>query len=178
MNPASRGRVISLGAFAVGAALFAATLYYVDFHLVAHMGRRLAGAMLLSLIASGTWHLARTWAWSWCFPRPAPVPFLRLARVRLAAEAFSYLTLRGIAGEPLKVVLLGDEIDPRVATAAVALERIGYMIGTTLIVGLGSVIAIATLPLTHTWFRIFRGFAIAAGVLAVLTGVVLAGRGT
>ncbi|HYT68824.1 MAG TPA: lysylphosphatidylglycerol synthase domain-containing protein [Vicinamibacterales bacterium] len=178
MNPATRSRLISLGAFAVGALLFIATLYYVDFHLVAHMGRRLALALLLSLFASGTWHLARTWAWSWCFPRGAKVSFLRLARVRLAAEAFSYLTLRGIAGEPLKVVLLEQEIDPRVATAAVALERIGYMVGTTLIVGLGSLIAIATLPLTHTWFRIFRGFAIAAGVLAVFTGIVLAGHGT
>jgi len=51
--------------------------------------------------------------------------------VRLAAEAFSYLTLRGIAGEPLKVVLLGDAIDARQATAAVALERIAYLIVTT-----------------------------------------------
>ena len=102
------------------AILFAATLYYVDFHLIAHMGRRLAVALLLSLVASGVWHLARTWAWAWCFPKHAQISFLRLARVRLAAEAFSYLTLRGIAGEPLKVVLLQHEIDPRVATAAVA----------------------------------------------------------
>jgi len=178
MNPAARSRLISLGAFAVGALLFAATLYYVDFHLIAHMGRRLAVALLMSLIASGAWHLARTWAWAWCFPRDARIPFLRLARVRLAAEAFSYLTLRGIAGEPLKVVLLEQDIDPRVATAAVALERIGYMVGTTLIVGVGSLIAIATLPLTHTWFRVFRGFAIAAGASAVLAGLVIGGRGT
>ena len=178
MTPSTRSRLISLGAFAVGAILFAATLYYIDFHLVAHMGRRLAIALAFSLLFSGTWHLARTWAWSWCFPRTVRIPFLRLARVRLAAEAFSYLTLRGIAGEPLKVVLLQQEIDPRVATAAVALERIGYMVGTTLIVGLGSIIAIATLPLTHTWFRVFRAFAIAAGVLSILTGLVLAGRGT
>ena len=178
MNPSTRSRLITLGAFAVGAILFAATLYYVDFHLVAHMGRRLAIALALSLIASGTWHLARTWAWAWCFPSTVRIPFLRLARVRLAAEAFSYLTLRGIAGEPLKVVLLQHEIDPRVATAAVALERIGYMVGTTLIVGIGSIVAIAALPLTHTWFRVFRAFAIAAGVVSVLTGIVLAGRGT
>ena len=35
------------------------------------------------------------------------------------------------------------------------------MVGTTLIVGVGSLVAIATLPLTHTWFRVFRAFAIA-----------------
>src|SRR3982750_908256 len=145
MNPATRSRVISLGAFAVGAILFAATLYYVDFHLVAHMGRRLAIALLLSLIASGTWHLALTWAWAWCFPPDTRVSFRRPARVRLAAEAFSYLALRGIAGEPLKVVLLQQEIDAREATAAVALERTAHLIGTTWIVGLGSGVAVVGL---------------------------------
>ena len=93
--------------------------------------------------------------------------FSRLARVRLAAEAFSYLTLRGIAGEPLKVVLLADSVDAREATAAVALERLAYMVGTTIIVGIGSMLAIAGLPLTRLWFRVFRAFAIAAGVIAV-----------
>ena len=178
MRSAARSRLISLGAFAIGAVLFAATLYYIDFHLIASMGARLGIAFALSVVASGVWHLARTWAWAWCFPRPRAVSFFRLTRVRLAAEAFSYLTLRGIAGEPLKVVLLARDVDPRVATAAVALERIGYMVGTTLIVGIGSVIAIAVLPLSNTWFRIFRGFAIAAGVMSVLTAIVLAGRGT
>jgi phosphatidylglycerophosphate synthase len=178
MNSAARSRVISAGAFTVGAVIFAATLYYIDFHLIASMGRRLALAVALSLVASGVWHLARTWAWSWCFPGNVRIPFLRLARVRLAAEAFSYLTLRGIAGEPLKVVLLSHEVDPRIATAAVALERIGYMVGTTIIIGVGSLVAIATLPLTHTWFRVFRAFAIAAGIVTFLTALVLRGRGT
>jgi phosphatidylglycerophosphate synthase len=178
MNDTTRQRLISWGAFALGALLFAGTLYYVDFHFLVSAGRRLGLALLFSIFVSGLWHLARTWAWAWCFPQPRTISFLRLGRIRLAAEAFSYLTLRGIAGEPLKVVLLGEEIDARVATAAVALERIAYMVGTTLIVGVGSVMAIATIPLTHTWFRVFRGFALAAGIVTVLTAVVLSGRGT
>ena len=173
-----RRRLVSLGALAVGAVLFIATLYFIDFQLLINTGRRLGIALALSILISGLWHLARTWAWAWCFPQPRSVSFLRLARVRLAAEAFSYLTLRGIAGEPLKVVLLADDIDPRIATAAVALERIAYLIGTTVIVGVGSILAIAMLPLTHTWFRVFRAFAIAAGVVSTLTVMVLAGRGT
>ena len=124
------------------------------------------------------WHLARTWAWAWCFPQPRSVSFARLARVRLSAEAFSYLTLRGIAGEPLKIVLLGDAVDAREATAAVALERIAYIIGTTIIVGIGSILALAGLPLTHAWFRVFRAFAIGSGVVALLTFLVIRGRGT
>jgi phosphatidylglycerophosphate synthase len=116
--------------------------------------------------------LTRKWG------NPGPVSFARLARVRLAAEAFSYLTLRGIAGEPLKVVLLADTVDARQATAAVALERIAYVIVTTWIVGAGSLLAIIGLPLSHTWFRVFRAFAMASGVVALFTALVIAGRGT
>ena len=109
----------------------------------------------------------------WCFPAAAHGPLRRLARVRLAAEAFSYLTLRGIAGEPLKVVLLGDMVEPADATAAVALERLAYLVGTTMIVGIGSVLAMAMLPLTAVWFRVFRAFAIVGRrVTGVLTAIV------
>jgi phosphatidylglycerophosphate synthase len=171
-------KYVRWGALAIGVVLFFAALYYINFDLAAETIRRLGVALPLALLFSGLWHLARTWAWAWCFPKPRPVSFLRLARVRLAAEAFSYLTLRGIAGEPLKVVLLADRVNPREATAAVALERLAYLVGTTLIVGLGSLAAIAGLPLTHGWFRVFRAFAIMAAAIAVLTGLVISGRGT
>jgi phosphatidylglycerophosphate synthase len=202
-NPRPRGpraeRVIRLGALAIGVFLFAIALYYINFRTAIGTIGDLGVALPLALAFSGVWHLVRTWAWAWCFPateqhgprdnteqhgttrkfwNPGPVSFARLARVRLAAEAFSYLTLRGIAGEPLKVVLLGDMIDARQATAAVALERIAYVIVTTWIVGVGSLLAIIGLPLSHTWFRVFRGFAIASGVVAVFTALVIAGRGT
>jgi phosphatidylglycerophosphate synthase len=171
-------RLITWGALAIGIVLFLAALYYINVDLAVGTIRRLGLALPLALLFSGLWHLVRTWAWSWCFPRPLTVSFLRLARVRLAAEAFSYLTLRGIAGEPLKVVLLADRVPAREATAAVALERIAYLVGTTFIVGIGSVAALVGLPLSHLWFRVFRAFAIMAGVLAVLTALVLSGRGT
>ena len=157
-----RRRLISVGALALGAILFISTLYFIDFQLLIAAGRRLGAALVLSILISGLWHLARTWAWSWCFPQPRSVSFLRLARVRLAAEAFSYLTLRGIAGEPLKVVLFADDIDPRIATAAVArAHRLR-----------------SARPSSSAWVdpgdrdaadadmvRVFRAFAIAAGVV-------------
>ncbi|MEO5897106.1 MAG: lysylphosphatidylglycerol synthase domain-containing protein [Vicinamibacterales bacterium] len=178
MTPASRANVIRWGALAVGIILFAAALYYINISLAVGTIRRLGVALPLALLFSGLWHLARTWAWAECFPKPRTVPFLRLARVRLAAEAFSYLTLRGIAGEPLKVVLLSDRIDARNATAAVALERMAYMIVTTLIVGIGSIAALLFLPLTRLWFRVFRAFAIIAAIVTLVTGLVITGRGS
>ena len=174
----SRANVIRWGALAVGIVLFAAALYYINLSLAFGTIRRLGVALPLALLFSGLWHLTRTLAWSWCFPQPRRVSFLRLTRVRLAAEAFSYLTLRGIAGEPLKVVLLNDRVDPREATAAVALERIAYMIGTTIIAGVGSLIAILFLPLSRLWFRVFRAFAIGAALVTLLAALVISGRGT
>jgi phosphatidylglycerophosphate synthase len=173
----ARANAVRGGALAVGVALFAAALYYINLTLDIGTIERLGIALPFALAASGLWHLARTWAWAWCFPQPRRVGFLHLARVRLAAEAFSYLTLRGIAGEPLKVVLLNDRVDTREATAAVALERLAYMVGTTLIVGIGSVVALL-LPLTGAWFRVFRAFAIGSGVIALFTALVIIGRGT
>lgn len=171
-------RLVRWGALAAGVVLFCGALYYIDVDLAIGTVRHLGVALPLALFVSGLWHLVRTWAWAWCFPQPRRVGFLRLARVRLAAEAFSYLTLRGVAGEPLKVLLLADRVDAREATAAVALERIAYMVGTMLIVGVGSLAAIAGLPLTRTWFRVFRAFAIVSIVIGVLTAIVVSGRGT
>jgi hypothetical protein len=171
-------RLITWGALAIGIVLFVVAFYFINVDLAVGTIRRLGPALPLVLLFSGVWHLARTWAWWWCFPRPRTVSFLRLAHVRLAAEAFSYLTLRGIAGEPLKVVLLRDRVPARDATAAVALERIAYLVGTTFIVGIGSMAALVGLPLSHLWFRVFRAFTIVAGIVAVLTALVLSRRGT
>lgn len=171
-------RAVRYGALAIGIVLFAAALYYVNISMAAGTIRKLGVALPLAIVASGLWHVARTWAWAWCFPQPRSVTFRRLFRVRLAAEAFSYLTLRGIAGEPLKVVLLNDRVGARDATTAVALERLAYMVGTTIIVGIGSVVAILFLPLTRAWLRVFGVFALTTGIVTALTAVVIMGRGT
>ena len=178
MSPGGKADAIRWSALTVGILLFIAALYYINVETAIETSQRLGLALPLALVFSGLWHLARTWAWAWCFPHPRQVGFLRLARVRLAAEAFSYLTLRGIAGEPLKVVLLNDRVDPRQATAAVALERIAYLVGTTFIVGIGSLMALMVLPLSRLWFRVFRAFAIGSAVIVVLTGLIVSGRGT
>ena len=146
-----RANVIRWGALAVGVILFAAALYYINLSLAVGTIRRLGVALPLALLFSGLWHLSRTLAWSWCFPQPRRVSFPS-HESGWRRRPSSYLTLRGIAGEPLKVVLLNDRVDPREATAAVALERLAYMIGTTVIAGAGSLIAILVLPLSRLWF--------------------------
>jgi 1L-myo-inositol 1-phosphate cytidylyltransferase / CDP-L-myo-inositol myo-inositolphosphotransferase len=174
----TRGLMLRWGALVLGVALLSATLWYLDFPAAADAVGRLGFALPAALVFSGLWHLARTIAWAACFPPGRGVGFAHLARVRLAAEAFSYLTLRGIAGEPLKVLLLAGRVSAREATAAVALERIAYLVGSMVIVGAASLVAMATLPLSHGWFRVFRAFALGTGVITALAAVVVTGRGT
>jgi len=178
MTPQARHSAIRLGTLALGVVLFAGALYYIDIRTTLETARRLGVALPLALLLGGLWHLVRTWAWAACFPQPRQVGFMRLARVRLSAEAFSYLTLRGIAGEPLKVLLLSGSVDARQATAAVALERIAYLVGTAIIVGVGAACALIGLPLTPLWFGVFRAFAIGSAMLTVFTIAVVVGRGT
>ncbi len=165
------------GALLLGVALLAATLWYIDLPAAADAVTRLGYALPAALAFSGLWHLARTTAWAACFPPGRRIGFAHLARVRLSAEAFSYLTLRGIAGEPLKVLLLADRVSAREATAAVALERVAYIVGSMVIVGAASVLAIAILPLSPAWFRVFREFALGSTVLTALAAMVVTGRG-
>ena len=172
-----RPQFVSWLALGLGAALFAGTLWYVDYETLRATVARLGLALPLVLVISGIWHLARTWAWAACFARPLPVSFAHLARVRLAAEAFSYVTVRGVAGEPLKVMMLAGRIDPPRAAAAVALERMSYVIVTSAIVGLCAMAATVGLPLAPVWFRIFRAFAIVASVIVGSALLVVRGRG-
>src|SRR3954463_7635277 len=178
MHVASRRRLVARVTLAIGVVLFLIALRFTDWHLILASGRRLVAASAVAIALSGVWHLARTIAWAWCFERPRRLSFARLFRVRIAAEAVSYVTLSGIAGEPLKVVLLADTVDSREATAAVALARIAYIVGTTLIVGLGSLVALLVLPLSPLWTRVFIGFTAGAVAVGAFTGWVLSGHRT
>ena len=166
------------GSLGLGVVLFIGALYYMSVSSAVAIIGRLGVALPIAILFGGLWHLARTWAWAQCFSHQRQVSFLRLARIRLYAEAFSYLTVRGIAGEPLKVVLLADAIDPREVTAALALERIGYLVGTTVIVGAASVLVITMMPLTSGWLRVFSAFAIVSATIAALSVTVVTGRGS
>jgi Lysylphosphatidylglycerol synthase TM region len=159
----------------VGVVLLAFTVAHVDFNgdLIATLRIVLPAALL----PSAGWHVVRTIAWRQCFPREAQPSFARVFRVRLAAEAFSFVTIRGVAGEPLKVALLEGEVAPAVSAAAVALERIAYVLMTTVIVGLAAVAAIIALPMSRTWMNVFASVAVAAVSIVALSAVLVV-RGT
>jgi uncharacterized protein (TIRG00374 family) len=167
--------LLSTLALLLGIALLALTLLYTDVRSMSALSWQLGAALPLALLPGAVWHGLRTAAWRCCFPAGQPVSFARLFRVRLAAEAFSFVTIRGVAGEPLKVALL-HEVPAAASAAAVALERVAYLVVTLAIVGAAAGVALATLPLSHEWMRVFRVLAIAAACLTLALAVLLLRR--
>jgi uncharacterized membrane protein YbhN (UPF0104 family) len=119
----------------------------------------------------------RTLGWLICFPPAVRPTFWRLFRVRLAADAVSYFTIRGVASEPLRVVLLLDRVPAEASTASTILERTAMGVTSVILVGLTSVIAMSSDAVPEGWQNVFRWIAIVAVVVVALTAIFLTRRG-
>lgn len=155
-------QLVSLGAVGIGVVLFAVTLLYLDLDRELENVRRLGLAFPAILVPSTCWQLLRTWGWSVAFPDDSRPAFTRLFRVRLAADAISFLTVRGLTGDPLKVVLLYDRAPPAVTAAAVALERMAFAVIAILVAGLVSYVAVRQLAMPAAWDTLFSVLALVA----------------
>jgi uncharacterized protein (TIRG00374 family) len=162
---ASIPQLVSLVAVAIGALLFLVSLRYINLVDTIDDVRRLGLAFPLVLVPGCAWHLLRTWGWQVAFPDNARPSFSRLFRVRLTADAISFFTVRGITGDPLKVVLLYDRTPPAVVAAAIALERTAFAVMAIALSGLISYFAVQRLQMPGGWDAVFTLLSIGAVVL-------------
>jgi len=167
----SAPQLVSVAAVVIGLTLFIVTLFYIDLGETIASASRLGLAFPVILLPGTCWHLLRTWGWSIAFPDAARPPFTRLFRVRLAADAIGFFTVRGIANEPLKVLLLYDRVKPEVTTAAVALERLAFAVVGTAIAALISAFAVTRLSMPAAWEGMFTLLVVGAVVLLTLAGL-------
>ena len=165
-------QAVSVAAVAIGAALFVYTLSYIDLQDTIDRASRLGLALPGILVPSAAWHILRTWGWSIAFPDDARPTYWRLFRVRLASDAVGYFTVRGLAGEPLKVLLLLDRVKPEITTAAIALERLAFAVVATILAGGISLTAVTRLSLPGAFDSAFWILSVAGGVVLVLVGIV------
>lgn len=165
-------QLVSVAAVAIGVVLFGLTLYYIDLEETVASVRRLGLALPLILLPGACWHVLRTWGWAVAFPEESRPPFTRLFRVRLAADAIGFFTVRGIAGEPLKVLLLYDRIAPEITTAAVALERLAFAVIGIVIAALISLAAVTRLSMPGAWDTVFTMLMIGAVIVLALAALV------
>lgn len=161
-----------MAAAVIGIVLFTFTLYYIDIEETVASASRLGLALPVILLPGACWHVLRTWGWAIAFPDEARPSYTRLFRVRLAADAIGFFTVRGIAGEPLKVVLLYDRVAPEVTTAAVALERLAFAVIGILIAALISVAAVTRLSLPDAWDTVFTLLILGAVIVLALFGII------
>jgi uncharacterized protein (TIRG00374 family) len=165
-------QLVSIAAIAVGLLLFVLTLFYIDLEETLESAGRLGLALPVILLPGACWQLLRTWGWAVAFPDADRPAFTRLFRVRLAADAISFFTVRGVFGEPLKVVLLYDRVAPEITTAAVALERVAFAILGTFIAALISVAAVTRLSMPGAWDTLFTVVVIGALIALVLVAFI------
>jgi FKBP-type peptidyl-prolyl cis-trans isomerase FkpA len=171
-------RLLRWAPLVVGIALFAAAVARFDLHALARMSASLGVALPVVILINGVSQLLRTLTWRFCFPPGVARPFRRLLRIRLAAEAFSYVTVSGVAGEPLKVVLLKDEAPAPAVTASVILERLSFSIVTLALVGVWAAVTLMTMPLAPYWRDMFFWFAFVAALFILLIVAAVRGEGT
>lgn len=148
-------QLVSALALIVGVALFALTIIRTGYDETLASASRLGLAFPGLLLPGACWHLLRTWGWSVAFPDDARPGFARLFRVRLAADAISFFTIRGLTGEPLKVMLLYDQVEAPIAAAAIALERLAFAIMSLVLAGIISTVAVRLLAMPGAWDAIF-----------------------
>jgi uncharacterized membrane protein YbhN (UPF0104 family) len=168
---------ISRAAMLVGVALFGVTLLFIDREETLRESRRLGLLLPLVLAPSAVWHALRTLGWYICFPREVRPSFWRLFRVRLAADAVSYFTIRGLASEPLRVVLLLDRVPATASTASTILERTAMGIMSVVLVAITALVAMTSDIVPRDWQQIFRGIGSVALAIVLLTLIFLTRRG-
>ena len=165
----STPQVVSLVAVTIGAVLFVVTLRQLNLAATFEDVRRLGLSFPLILIPGVIWHFLRTWGWWIAFPDETRPSFAHLFRVRLAADAISFFTIRGFTGEPLKVVLLYDRVPPPVTAAAIAVERTAFAVMAIALSGLISYVAVRRLAMPGGWDAVFTLLSVGAVLsLAVL----------
>jgi hypothetical protein len=158
-------QLISIVAIIAGLVLFAVTMLGIDLAETVDEVRRLGVLLPLVLLPSLGWHLLRAAGWYVSFPAEARPSYWRVFRVRLAADGVGYFTIRGVASEPLRVVLLMGHVSPVVSAAASVLERTAMGIMSVVGVGLVAAIVVASDLVAGPWVDVFRGLAITAVVV-------------
>jgi hypothetical protein len=162
-------QIISLIAIIAGLVLFVYTMLGIDRDETLLEARSLGLALPLVLLPSIGWHALRAAGWYVCFPLEERPTYWRVFRVRLAADGVGYFTIRGVASEPLRVVLLMGHVSPVVSAAASVLERTAMGIMSVLGVGIFAAFAVSSDMLGPAWQGLFRGIAITAGVVLAVT---------
>lgn len=162
-------QLISLVAIVAGVALFVVTMMGLDRAETMREVRALGVLLPMVMLPGVAWHLMRAAGWWICFPAEDRPGYWEIFRVRLAADGVGYFTIRGVASEPLRVVLLMGRVSPVVSTAASVLERTAMGIMSLIGVGIFAGFAVSSDMLPPAWQNVFQGIALTAGLVLLFS---------
>jgi glycosyltransferase 2 family protein len=133
-------------------------------------GVRVVGwGFLIILGLAGVRFLIRACTWRLCMPQHRRLSLPQSFSAFLAGDAIGNLTPLGmVASEPTKVFLTRHRLATREAVASLATDNLLYTASIAVMVGLGVVVALMTVPLSVAW----RDGAIAALVVAALGSLI------
>jgi hypothetical protein len=133
-------------------------------------GIRQVGWGLIPILGlAGARFFVRACAWRLCMPAHGRLSIAQAFSAFVAGDAIGNLTPLGmVASEPTKVFLTRHRLATREAVASLATDNLLYAASIAAMVGLGVVVALATVPLSLAW----RDGAIAA-LIAGLIGAAI-----
>ena len=136
-------------------------------------GVQRVGWGLLAILALAGLRLAlRAGAWRQCMPPGAGLSYGRAFSAFLAGDTAGTITPFGIlASEPTKVFLTRHDLATRDSIASLAIENLLYTASVAVMVGIGLVVLLATVPLTAGW-----RWLLAAALAALAAGCAVAWR--
>jgi hypothetical protein len=122
-------------------------------------GIQRVGWGLLAILALAGLRLAlRAGAWRQCMPPAAGLTYGRAFSAFLAGDTAGTITPFGIlASEPTKIFLTRHHLATRDSIASLAIENLLYTASVAVMVGIGLVVLLATVPLNAGWRWLLAG---------------------
>ena len=134
--------------------------------------QRVGWGLAVLLALSGIRFILRAEAWRLCMPDDVRLPRRRAFLAFLAGDAVGNVTPLGLlASEPTKVFLTRHHLATRDAAASLAAENVVYAMSVAVMVSIGMVVVLATVPLPLTW-----RWALVAGLGGVAAAVIVGRR--
>lgn len=166
----ARQRVLAVVAALGGVVLFAYAVRRAGVDEIVDSIRRIGWGLLPILALAGARFVLRAAAWRLCMPPGARLPMGRTFTAFLSGDAVGNVTPLGMAAsEPTKLLLVRHRIETSDAIAALAIDNLVYAASIAVVMIVGSVVALMTIPLPVAG----RDAAIAVVVMLIVGAAVM-----
>ena len=171
-----KSRLLALISAVIGLALFVYVIRQTGLDEIGARVRQLGAGFLLILAISAFRYLTRSLSWLRCMnPEERSIGFWTLWRARLAGEAIGDLTAGPLVAEPLKVIVLGDQVSMTSRVSSLTVENITYTVSSCVMVMAGAIALLTSFGLAGS-LRVAMLASLAAVIVVIVASVIVIGR--